>query len=338
MVVVASRDILDQQDIIQCFDAESGEQQWIHAYPAPGKLDYGNSPRATPLVDQGNVYVLGAFGHLTCLELESGLRLWQRNLASEFQAEPLTWGHSGSPVMVDDRLILQPGGKRHSVVALDPENGETIWSTPGAAASYSSLVPARLGDRTAVIGLDADSLGAWDTTTGQRIWSVAPDRKGDFNVPTPLVVDNWIGFSTENNGTRIFPLQADGLPANQPSATDDTLVSDTNSPVMVRGMIVGACNSLIVLDPGNKLAEPRILDDPAFGGCVSLIAGPESVLALAESGELTLVGFANGQPEIRSRLKLSAEPQRILSHPAMAGDSIYIRLEKKLVRLRLGKP
>ena len=42
-VVAGSHDALDRNDVFQCFDMEDGTLVWQHVYPAPGRLDYGNS-------------------------------------------------------------------------------------------------------------------------------------------------------------------------------------------------------------------------------------------------------------------------------------------------------
>ena len=68
-VVVADRDPLDHFDVFRCLDAQSGQQLWQIQYAAPGNLDYGNSPRATPVIRDGLVYLLGAFGDLHCVTL-----------------------------------------------------------------------------------------------------------------------------------------------------------------------------------------------------------------------------------------------------------------------------
>ena len=132
-VLVSSRDILDQNDVFQCFDSKTETLVWQHVYPASGELDYGNSPRATPLIRNGLVYTLGAFGHLYCLEQESGLPLWNRNIATDFGSPAMTWGHSGSPLIADEKRFVQSGGLPGSVVALNPESGKTIWVSKGGA-------------------------------------------------------------------------------------------------------------------------------------------------------------------------------------------------------------
>ena len=62
-VIVADRDATDTRDIFRCLDARTGQATWTLEYATPGRIkDYGNSPRATPLIDQGRVYTLGGHG------------------------------------------------------------------------------------------------------------------------------------------------------------------------------------------------------------------------------------------------------------------------------------
>ncbi len=51
---------------------------------------------------------------------------WQKNIAREVRSPALTWGHSGTPVIADGKVILQPGGAKAAVVALDVESGDVI--------------------------------------------------------------------------------------------------------------------------------------------------------------------------------------------------------------------
>ena len=65
-VVFGDRDLDDFNDVFRCLDAADGTPMWTVMHPAIGKLDYGNTPRATPLIDGDHVYLLGAFGDLHC--------------------------------------------------------------------------------------------------------------------------------------------------------------------------------------------------------------------------------------------------------------------------------
>ena len=51
--------VKDQQDIVRCLKADSGEELWKRTYDNSGKtIPYGSCPRATPAVHDGIVYTL----------------------------------------------------------------------------------------------------------------------------------------------------------------------------------------------------------------------------------------------------------------------------------------
>jgi hypothetical protein len=91
-LILAERDFAEQHDLYRCLNADTGELIWRVEFLARGKLDYGQSPRATPVIHAGKVYLLGAFGGLRCVSLTTGKEIWERQLPREFKAELPTWG------------------------------------------------------------------------------------------------------------------------------------------------------------------------------------------------------------------------------------------------------
>src|SRR5688500_20298855 len=78
----------------------------------------GDGPRATPTYHAGRVYALGAEGELRVLDAAKGTLVWRRNILSDNGASNLSWGMSASPLIVDDTVVVLPGGTRgNSVVA-----------------------------------------------------------------------------------------------------------------------------------------------------------------------------------------------------------------------------
>jgi ABC-type phosphate/phosphonate transport system substrate-binding protein len=49
-VVVADKGLRDDTDIFRCLYADTGAERWKLVYPAAGKMDFTNSPRANPLI------------------------------------------------------------------------------------------------------------------------------------------------------------------------------------------------------------------------------------------------------------------------------------------------
>src|SRR5690606_14649528 len=137
-VVVSGRDAADQNDLFVCLDPITGQSLWELSYPEPLRLDYGNSPRATPTIADPLVYLLGAGGQLTCVDLDTGEAVWKRHLVNDLGGERPTWGYGGSPLLVGNRLIVQAGGNRNPIVALDAANGELLWSGPAQQTGYAA--------------------------------------------------------------------------------------------------------------------------------------------------------------------------------------------------------
>ena len=182
-VLYSDRQLNDTVDVFFCVDAKTGKDVWSHTYPAIGTLDYGNSPRATPLIHGDRVFLASAFGNLFCLELKTGKIVWEKDLIDEFKSkDERKWGLCSNPLVVDDKLIINPGGADASLVALEPKTGKVIWKTPGRPASYGNFIAGAFGGKRQIVGHDLDSLGGWDIATGNRLWEVKPKRNGDFNV------------------------------------------------------------------------------------------------------------------------------------------------------------
>lgn len=329
-VVIGDRDLDDFQDAFRCYDAKTGGPVWTVQSLAIGKLDYGNSPRATPLIDGERVFLFGAFGDLHCVELETGKVVWHKNVRSEFAATAeLPWGYCGSPLLVDGKLIVNPGAEDASLVALDPAEGSTIWKTPGAPPSYGSLAVGKFGGKQQLVGHDADSLGGWDVETGERLWKLTPEAPGDFNVPTPLEYEGKLLVTTENNGTRLYRFEEGGEIDPDPVMSTRRLAPDMSSPVIVGDRLFCVNRFLYCLDLADDLQEVWRARDRALADYGSIVADDERLLIIGK-GALFLVDANGAGLETSERLQVFDEPLEIYSYPALVGNRLYIRGESSL--------
>lgn len=324
-LILAERDFADEHDVYRCLNADTGELLWLAQFPAPGKLDYGQSPRATPVFHAGRVYLLGAFGELRCVNAATGKVLWKRHLPREFKAELPTWGMCSPPLVVDDLLIVNPGSTNASLAALDCATGRTRWTSPGGPAAYAAFICAELGGRRQIVGYDQHSLGGWDARTGTRLWTLVPPAEGDFNVPTPIALDNGLLVATENNGTRLYRFDPAGRIVPQPACTFAGLSPDTTTPVVTGGRVFGVSRGLHCLDLEAALRPIWQREDAALRDHASLLADAERVLVVTMSGELLLLDARAGQCRIVSRLRLFPDDEDVYAHPALAGSRLYLR-------------
>ncbi len=324
-LLLAERDFDDAHDVHRCLDADTGELLWRREFPARGRLDYGQSPRATPVIHHGRAYLLGAFGGLRCVSMADGGVLWERHLPREFQAALPTWGMSATPLVVDDLLIINPGATNASLAALDLATGATRWTAPGLPAAYAAFIWGEFGGRRQIVGYDQFTLGGWDVKTGERLWRLVPPVEGDFNVPTPIAAHGGLVVATENNGTRFYRFDAAGRIIPEPAGNCADLAPDCSTPVLAAGRIFGVHQGVHCLDLQQGLKRVWHLEDDALGDYATLLADDERVLVVTLGGELLLLDARAGRGVILSRLRVFEDDVEVYCHPALVGTRLYLR-------------
>ena len=65
----------------------------------------------------------------------TGALIWTRNAATDSGAKLPGWGFTGSPLVLDDSVIVAASGR---LVAYDKATGEPRWSIQTKGGSYSS--------------------------------------------------------------------------------------------------------------------------------------------------------------------------------------------------------
>ena len=89
-------------------------------------------------MEAGRVYILSKMGHVFCLDAKSGAVVWQKHLTNDYGVKPHEWGFSGSPILVDDLIVLNAG--THGL-ALRKQDGSLAWVNEKGPSGYSSAVP-----------------------------------------------------------------------------------------------------------------------------------------------------------------------------------------------------
>ncbi|MCA9235604.1 MAG: PQQ-binding-like beta-propeller repeat protein [Planctomycetales bacterium] len=339
-VVIGDRDAANVSDVFRCLSADTGDELWTVAYPAPGRLDYDNLPRATPLILDDRVYLFGAFGDLTCASLADGAVVWRTNVRRQFFAtDDLPWGTCSSPLAVDGLIVVNPGAPDAALAALDAATGETVWQTPGEPQGYGSLTVATLGGVRQIVGHTQSQLGGWDPATGEQLWSLAPPYEGDFNVPTPVAVDGRLLVCTENNATRLFDFDDQGRIIPDPLAESDELAPDISTPVAVGSRVFCVNHRLLCLDAERELALVGDIEDDAFADYGAILAAEDRLLVQGRGNELLLIEFSDAGLRIAARagvVQADAERSAVpYTYPAIVGDRLYVRTPSELLCLPL---
>ncbi|HEY3324448.1 MAG TPA: PQQ-binding-like beta-propeller repeat protein [Planctomycetota bacterium] len=327
------------QDIVTCFNAETGKQLWKFSIHNPNEMQYGSGPRATPLISGGKVYALNASGQFWCLDLATGALVWEVNFPAQFKAKVPTWGFCTSPLIAGGKLIVSPLSPDAAIAALDPNTGKVLWQTKGSPSEtkppgqpHSSYIVGVFSGIEQIVGYDQAELAGWDLATGKKLWGLQPPNDGDFNVGTPLNVVGRVLAATDNNATRLYAFEKTGKMIEQPVARNDDLIPDKATPVFHQGLIFGSGNDFVCLD-GESL-KTRWLEsrDNAVVGYTTVIAGNGRLLVLSEEGELSLLVASAQKFESLGHMTVCG---RTWSHPAVADGRLFIRDAKAVYCYKL---
>ncbi len=196
---------MDEEGRIQCYDEKTGDQIWSVRPPREKKAfthGRGDGPRGTPTVDGNYVYCEGGDGSLTCLKAESGDVVWSAHLVDDFGGKRPGWGYSESPLVDGEKLIVTPGGKQGTIVALNKLTGEVIWKSTDVTdpAHYSSAIAADIEGVHQLVQFTRQRIVSVDAKDGRLLWDYSKSANGTANVATPIVKDNYV-FSSSAYGT-----------------------------------------------------------------------------------------------------------------------------------------
>jgi outer membrane protein assembly factor BamB len=167
----------DSRRMVYCYDRHTGNKVWekqvtgIPGSPATPPRTTDDTGLAAPslTVDGQRVMALFGTGDIIAFDL-AGNQLWARNLGVPSNH----YGHSSSLVTWNKKVFVQYDTQSGSrVMALNVENGETVWETPRTnGVSWASPILANVDGKHVLILLANPDLSAYDIETGRQLWSV----------------------------------------------------------------------------------------------------------------------------------------------------------------------
>jgi outer membrane protein assembly factor BamB len=311
-------------EYVIAFDATNGNRLWEVPNGQRFRNDMGDGPRSTPTVDGDRVYAFGGTGELVCLEAASGKKLWSLNVVNQFGGNTPYWGYSESPLIVGDRIILNAGGRRASIVAIDKLNGQTIWQQHNDDAGYSSPMLLRTGSLQQVVFFTGQRGLAVDPRDGRLLWSYNRASNSTANIATPIVRGNRVFFSSDyGTGAALVEVRAAG---NIASAQEVYFTRDMRnhhaSSVVVGDHIYGFSSSILTalkFDTGEMAWRNRSV------GKGSLIYADERFYLYSEQGTVGLAEAIPTEYRERGRFSIKASGPPTWSHPIITDGRLIIR-------------
>jgi len=314
----------DDIEYVMAFDRASGRKLWETPNGRRFRNEQGDGPRSTPTTEGDVIYAFGGSGELACLDAATGRKVWSVNVVQQFGGSTPYWGYSESPLIVGDRIIINAGGRRSALVAVNKATGAALWQQPGDDAGYSSPMLLRTGSLQQVVFFTAERGLAVDPRDGRLLWSYDRAANGTANIATPIVRGNRVFLSSDyGTGAALLDVRASG---NLASASEVYFTRDMRnhhaSSVLVGSHLYGFSSSILtamVFDTGTVAWRNRSV------GKGSLIYADERLYLYSENGIVGLAdASADGYVE-RGRFTLSTGNASTWSHPVISNGLLILR-------------
>ena len=361
---------LDGTERVVVLAEETGAVLWTHEWQTTYRMlmaSYAVGPRATPTVDDEHVYVVGATGHLFCLDVESGDVIWSKDFVEDYDTSVPTWGITSAPLVDGDNLIAVVGGQPDAlVVAFDKRTGEEVWRAVEVVGEmgYGQPVIYKAGGVRQLIVWHAEALVSLDPETGGVFWEQEWEVGSGMSVATPVKGGDYLLVSQFYNGSMMMRLNRDRPIASvlwqgssrseQPDRTDG-LHSLITTPLIIGDYIygVGSYGELRGLDArtGKRLWMSDQMTVQERWGAAFLVRHRDRYFVNNDQGDLIIAQFTpEGYVELdRTRLieadgssgaSIRSRPDRYersinWSHPAYANKHIVHRNNNEIIRASL---
>jgi outer membrane protein assembly factor BamB len=325
-------------EVVVCYEADTGKECWTYPYPAHFQETMGGpGPRATPTIADGDVYSLGATGVLVRLDGSTGREKWKVNILEG--NDNIMWGMSGSPLVYDKVVVVNPGTQRESakgraVIAYDRETGKEVWTAGSAQAAYASPMLATLAGRRMVLIFDAEGLAGYDAANGEEILPHYPWKTmSDINVAQPVVLPDDRVFITSGywHGCDLVKIAQAGSTFKPSSAWPNAPSKDMrckfSNPVYHEGFLYSLDESerLVCVDAATGKRQWK---DGHYGHGQLLLVG-DKLVVLTETGQLVMV---EANPKAFHELgKFQAlKGEKTWNCPAMVGKRVFVRNHQEM--------
>jgi outer membrane protein assembly factor BamB len=323
-----------EHEMVACYKLNTGEPVWRHSDPARfWEANAGAGPRGTPTLHEGRVYALGATGILNALEAATGALYWSKNAATDSDVEIPEWGFAGSPLVVDDLVIVAMAGR---LVAYDRDTGDRRWLGPSGGAGYSSPHLATLDGVPQVLLLRGSRSTSVALKDGAPLWEHVWQPGASIVQPAVIGEREVLVNSADAMGgqglRRITVFRGPNGWTTEERWTSRGLKPYFNDFVVHAGHAYGFDGNILacidLTDGARKWKGGR------YGaGQMLLIADQDLLLVTSDAGELALV---KATPDRFTEVaRFTAIAGKTWNHPVLVGDVVLVRNAEEMAAFRL---
>jgi outer membrane protein assembly factor BamB len=318
------------EEIVSAYRLGTGEPVWMHRDPARFyETNGGAGPRSTPAVSNGRIYSLGATGILNALDAVNGGVVWSRNAAAAASVAVPIWGFSGSPLVVDDLVIVSIAG---TLAAFDLATGAPRWQG-GGGDGYSSPHLVTIGGVTQILFMSATGTTSVAPADGKPLWTHAWPSGAPIVQPAITPEGDVLLADGGLSGLRRIAVAhgSDGWNVAE-RWTSNRLKPHFNDFVVHAGYGYGFDGAILACI--NLQDGARVWKGGRYGqGQLVLLPDQDLLLVLSEEGELVLVQASPEQ--FKEIARAPGINGKTWNHPVLVGDILLVRNGEEMAAFRL---
>ncbi len=318
---------------VYCYSEETGKLVWTSKWNGAMSVPFfaaanGSWIRSTPLVADGKIFVGGMRDVLTCLNVEDGKILWQKDFVKELKSPLPSFGFASSPIYNDGKVVVQAGS---GVIQLDAENGNILWQASKDqggmnGSAFSSPTIEVINGKPQLVVQTREELVFLGWKSGEKLWGVKITSFRFMNILTPIRYENSFFTSSYGGGSFLYDLAGDKIKPEY--SWNNTIQAYMSSPVVLGDHTYMHLRNQRLICLNLKNGETAWTSQP-FGKYWSMITDGERILGLDQKGVLYLINGTPESLEILSQKKVS--DTETWAHVAINNGNIYIRSLNKLM-------
>jgi outer membrane protein assembly factor BamB len=231
---------------------------------------------------------------------------------------------AASPLIVDDKVIVLPGGTSgKSVVAYNKNSGAPVWRVLNDTQAYVSPMLVELAGRRQIIVVSASRVVGLAPENGALLWEYPWNTDMGINVSQPVIVDRNRFFISSGYGKGAALVEVKGSGNSFTASTvweNNNMKNKFNSSVLHNGYVYGLDEGILVCLDVNT--GERKWKNGRYGYGQIILAGSHLIVT-SDQGDVALV---KATPDAYTEVaRFTAVPGKTWNYPALAGGRLLVR-------------
>ncbi len=322
----------DENEVVSCFDLDTGKQLWRDSYPTPYTMNpaaiaHGKGPKSTPVVYEGKLYTLGISGLLSCYDAMTGQVRWRREFSKKSGPSSPLYGTAMSPMVDRGLLIAHVGGNDSgALTAFDVNTGEMRWSWTGDGPGYASPILVEFGGVRQIVTQTQKYIVGVSASFGQLLWEIPFETEFVQNIVTPVVHKQTLILSGIDKGTMAIRVVKRGAKWESEQVWRNPEVSMyMSSPVVSGDFLFGLSHKrkgqFFCLDA--QTGKTLWTSNGRDGDNAAMIATAEALLMLTNDAELIIAKNSAAGYQVLKRYTVAQSAT--WAHPVVLANRILIK-------------